>query len=100
MERRLFVLRTLQLRLIPWDQAQLVLGPKGSVRVIGALLLARQKLTQCTVAAKLGISIRTHKNWEAGATRPLRSRWPALQALLFGENADHAGDDTTNRIGV
>jgi len=39
-------------------------------------------LSKATLAAKLGVSMGTLKNWEHGRTRPSRQFWPALKLFL------------------
>jgi DNA-binding XRE family transcriptional regulator len=48
--------------------------------LIGGRLQARQ--SQEKLAAKLGVSYKTLKNWERGRTRPTAKFWPRIRALL------------------
>jgi DNA-binding XRE family transcriptional regulator len=41
-------------------------------------------LTQRTLAATLGVSLETLKNWEQGRATPNRRSWPAIAALFWG----------------
>ncbi len=38
-------------------------------------------MTQETMAANLGVSAKTLKNWEAGRTTPTRKLWPCIYRL-------------------
>jgi len=40
------------------------------------------KMAKNTLAAKLGVSLGTLKNWEFGRTHPNRKSWPAIRALF------------------
>jgi len=40
------------------------------------------KMAKNILAAKLGVSLGTLKNWEFGRTHPNRKSWPAIRALL------------------
>ena len=40
------------------------------------------KMNKNSIAAKLGVSLGTLKNWEFKRTHPNRKSWPAILALL------------------
>jgi DNA-binding transcriptional regulator YiaG len=42
----------------------------------------RNKMSKNILAAKLGVSLDTLKNWEFGRTHPNRKSWPVIRALL------------------
>ena len=41
------------------------------------------KITRNALGAKLGVSMETIKNWEAGRTTPNKKFWPAIRALIM-----------------
>jgi len=42
------------------------------------------------MAAKLGVSLKTIKNWEAGRSSPARQFWPTLQQLVIDHKTGSA----------
>jgi DNA-binding transcriptional regulator YiaG len=42
----------------------------------------RNKMAKNILAAKVGASLGTLKNWEFGRTHPNRKSWPAIRALF------------------
>lgn len=45
---------------------------------------AKAGITQKTMAAKLGVSLKTFQNWERGRTTPRRRFWSPLQRCWYG----------------
>jgi DNA-binding XRE family transcriptional regulator len=43
---------------------------------------SRLRLVQGELATRLGVSLKTLKNWERGRTRPAVKFWPGIRALL------------------
>ena len=48
------------------------------------------KLTQNSLAAKLGVSLKTLKNWEAGRSTPKREFWTSIRRLIMGHKGRFA----------
>ena len=48
----------------------------------------QSRLTQDLLAAKLGVSLKTIKNWESGRSKPTREFWPTIQQLIMAITVD------------
>jgi hypothetical protein len=63
-------------------------APNG--KALHKLLLERRleaKLTQEALATRLGVSLRTVKNWERGRNKPLKRFWPGIRFLVAQDKA-------------
>jgi DNA-binding XRE family transcriptional regulator len=60
--------------------------PLGLDRSLLAQLIAAHRtkagIPQKTMAAQLGVSLKTLQNWERGTTTPIRRYWPTLRTLV------------------